>query len=151
MKRVPFFIIAILLYSQAFAADFVWTMASTNAARSVKGVGAAADTFGEGATDGMSLANTKGFAVWVCADLGETITTAFTLTAYAQHPYLELWGPAPVWNLSGSETGVRCEYFDAFPVFSPAGRVGYAPSAGAVSSGDVKIWIVATGNSGELI
>jgi hypothetical protein len=151
MIKVLSFIVAIAISFPVLAADFVWTMADTNAARSVKGVGAAADTFGEGATDGMALANTKGFAVWVCADLGETITTAFVLTAYAQHPYLALWGPAPIWDLSGSETGVRCEYLDAFPVFSPAGRVGYAPSAGAVSSGDVTIWIVATGNSGELI
>lgn len=152
MTKVLAFIVAISLCFRVLAADLVWSAAGAQAGRSVKGVGAtASDTFGEGATDGMNLSRVGGFAVWICADEGETITTAFELTASAFHPYLEIWDPAPAWNLSGSTTGERCEYLDAFPVFSPTGRVAYAPSAGAVSGGGITIWIVATSSAGNLI
>lgn len=151
MRKVLASIFAVAVCYQVHAADFVWTPASTQASRSVKGVGAAADTFGEGTTDGMPLDHVGGFAVWVCADSGQTITTAIELTAYAYHSYLAVWAQAPVWNLAGTKTGVRCEYLDAFPVYSPAGRVGYAPSAGAVSSGNLTIWIFATSPAGDSI
>ena len=141
----------VALAVNAFAADFAWSAASSQAGRSVKGIGATSDTFGEGATDGMNLTKVGGFAVWVCADEGETIKTAVELTAYAYHSYVAAWAPAPVWNLAGSQTGVQCEYLDAFPVYSPVGRVGYAPSAGAVSSGDLTIWILATSAAGDSI
>jgi hypothetical protein len=129
-------------------ANFAWTLTG---ARSATGTGAAADTFGAGDTDGMNLDAVGGFGVYVEADETRTISTAFALKAYAKNPITGRWSRAPGWDLAGSITGDRGEYLGGFEVVSPAGRVAYVPSAGAVSAGNVSIQIVATGVKGEAL
>ena len=152
--RVALGILIALFSFRAVAADLAWTPASTNSSRSVQGVGGASDTFDTtSTTDGMALSRVGGFAVWVCADEGETVTTSFVLEALAFHPFLSIWtADAPEWDIPNAQggTGERCQYMQAFKVFSPAGRVGYQPTAGAVSGGDITIWIVATTVTGDL-
>lgn len=148
MKRAILIAAALLLASPTFGADCTWS-AITGATRSRQGVGAVSCTLTPATADaaaGMWLNGVAGFAVWVCADAGQTITTAFSLTAYAQEPYSLLWGPQPEWNATTTSTGTRCAPIGTgFKVDSPAGRVAYAPSAGAVSSGGITIKIIATG------
>lgn len=135
-------------------ANIVWTTI-TGAKISVEGVGAATDVLDTTAssTAGMNLSGLDGFAVYVEADSGQTITTAISLRAYAQDPYSGRWARAPDWDISNTfgVTGIRSQYMAGFSVDSPAGRVGYEPSAGAVSSGSLHIRIIATGGKGELV
>jgi hypothetical protein len=141
-------ILSLLVAFPSFAADCTWS-AITGATRSRQGVGAASCTLTPATADaaaGMWLNGVGGFSVWVCADAGQTITTAFSLTAYAQEPYSLLWGPQPQWDATTTATGARCiPIGSGFQVDSPAGRVAYGVSAGAVSSGNITIKIVATG------
>jgi len=141
-------VLALLFAGPAFATDCVWS-AITGATRSRKGVGAVNCTLtvATAAADaGMWLNAAGGFSVWVCADAEQTITAAFSLTAYAQEPYSLLWGPQPAWDVASTSTGSRCAPIGTgWRVDSPAGRVAFAPSAGAVSSGGITIKIIATG------
>jgi hypothetical protein len=154
MKILTLVLGLMLVAQQTYAADCTWSAANASAERSVVGTGAIGCTFSTSA-QGMDLSGVKGFSVEVCADSGQTIATAFSLSAWVRDPYLALWMPAPVWNLTSITTGVRCVYLDGWNVVSPQGRVGYSPSAGTVSSGSISIRITATGlgpyDGGELL
>jgi hypothetical protein len=153
MRRVLLVVLALALASPVFAADCAWSPVS-GASRSVTGTGAVNCTLtvaSASATAGLNLSGVGGFSVRVCADSGQTITTAFSLSAYVQDAYTLIWARSKDWDLVGTLTGDRCYQIGGWQVVSPAGRVAYAPSAGAVSSGSVTIHLKATNLAGERI
>jgi hypothetical protein len=136
-----------LVAGKTLAADCTWATIS-GAERSVQATGAANCTFTVAtatATAGMNMVGVGGFSVEVCADSGQTITTSFALSAYTYSTYGLLWMPAPGYNLPAPSdgTGDRCQQIGGFIAWGPIGRIAYAPSAGAVSSGNITIRITA--------
>lgn len=153
MGRILLAVLALLVASPVLAADCVWSPVS-GAPRSVTGTGAVNCTLTvatASATAGLNLSGVGGFSVRVCADSAQTITTAFSLSAYVQDAYTLIWARAKEWDLVGTLTGDRCYQIGGWEVISPAGRVAYAPSAGAVSSGSVTIHLKATSRTGDRI
>jgi len=145
MRRAILAVVGALLFaSQASAADCTWTAASTTSARSVIGTGAIACTF-SASTQGMALNGVAGLAVYACAASGQTIATVISLSAWVYDPWLLVWSRAPAYDLVGATTGARCEQLGGWTVAAPAGRIGYSPSAGTVSSGAIYVRLVATG------
>jgi hypothetical protein len=137
-------LLVMLFAVQTFAADCVW-LPVTGATRSKVATGAANCTFTEAtasATDGMWLDSVGAFSVMVCADAGQTVTTSFALNAYVYDSLALVWAPAVAWNLAAN-TGIneRCQPMGGFSVSGPVGRIAFAPSAGAVSSGNITIRI----------
>jgi hypothetical protein len=133
---------------KAAAADCTWSLV-TGASHSVEATGAVDCTFTvatAAATDGMLLDSVGSVAVEVCADAGQTITTAFSLKAYLMNPWTGVWSRAPDYDLANAsgETGDICQQVGGWSVPGPQGRLAYAPSAGAVSSGSITIRMTAT-------
>jgi hypothetical protein len=144
MKRAILAVVALLFAAHVQAADCTWTAVSTTSARSVVGTGAIDCTFSTSA-QGMALSGVGGFAVYACAASGQTIATAISLSAWVYDPWLTVWSRAPAYDLVGTTTGARCELLGGWAVESPAGRIGYSPSAGTVSSGAIYVRLIATG------
>lgn len=152
MRRFLFLALALSFAWPAFGADCVWANI-TGASRSRTATGAVNCTLTPAtatSSAGVNLSGVGAFAVEVCADSGQTITTAFSLSAYTYDPYAGLWMPAPDYNLTSTSTGSQCVSFGGWTVVSPAGRIAYAPSAGAVSSGSITIRITATTIAGDI-
>lgn len=134
----------------AYAGTTTWT-AVTGSARSCTGTGAAADTFGSGASDGLLLDSVDSFSVYAEADSGQTITTAVQAKAYVQDPYTKRWARAEAYDITGQTvTGVRTVLIGSFKVYGPVGRIAYENNGGAVSSGSLTFRLVATGRGGLL-
>jgi hypothetical protein len=130
-----------------YAADCAWSVI-TGAERSTYAIGAANCTFSVAtatSSAGMSLVGVGAFSVTVCAASGQTISTSFALSAYTYGPYEAFWSKASAYDLPAPSagTGDKCQFIGGFEVDAPAGRVAFAPSAGAVSSGNITIWITA--------
>jgi hypothetical protein len=146
MKRILLAVV-LLFAAHAQAADCAWSVIS-GAERSTYAIGAANCTFtvaSASSSAGMALVGVGNFSVWVCAAASQTITTSFALSAYTYNPYALRWGAATFWNLPAPSGGIgnQCQPIGGFNVDSPVGRVAFAPSAGAVSSGDITIYLVA--------
>lgn len=96
-------------------------------------------------SDGLALSRTfvpvRSVVVTVCADPGQTLSGAGTLTAYAWSVSASLWAAVPDRNLSVTSSGRRCQSFDAWIVTSPVGRVTWVPTGVTVSAGGVSIYI----------
>ncbi len=130
-------------------ANTVWSQLidanGKKADNSVQGVGAAADVFGGGASDGMSLVSVSGFSVYAEADNGQTITTPVNAKAYVQDPYTKRWARAEDYDITNrTVSGVRTALLGSFKVDSPAGRIAYENNGGAVSGGNLTFRLVAT-------
>lgn len=142
MKRILLVVLLALATTKAMAADCTWSAASTSASRSVIGVGALDCTFST-SSQGINLTGTGSIAVKVCAASGQTIATVFTLYAWTYDFWLGVWMRAPGYDLYGSTTGGRCEDLGGLKVWGAAGRLGYSPHAGTVSSGSIYVRIIA--------
>lgn len=142
MRRILVAVALCLLAVQARAADCTWSAASTSATRSVIGVGALDCTFST-ASQGLNLTGVGAVSAKICAASGQTIATAFTLYAWTYDPWLAVWMRAPGYDLFGSTTGGRCEDLGGIKVWGAAGRIGYSPHAGTVSSGSIYVRIIA--------
>ena len=150
MRRMSkwFLLVFVLVFApRAHAADCVWTAASSSSVRSVVATGAEDCTFTvatAASTDGMALSSVGTFTIEICADSGETISTAFALSAYIYSPYSLKWSSAPSWDVpTNGDTGNRCTTLASFRVPGPVGRIAFAPSAGAVSGGNITITLTA--------
>lgn len=146
MRRAILAVVALLFAAHVQAADCVWA-SITGASRSKTATGAVTCTFTvatAAATDGMWLDSVGSFSVEVCAAAGQTVTTSFALSAYVYGAYSLVWAPAPFWDLpANTGIGAQCQQMGSFTVPGPIGRVAFAPSAGAVSSGNITIRVSA--------
>ena len=138
---------------RSYAADCTWARV-TGASRSVVASGAEDCTFtvaSRGATDGLNLNAVGAISVKICAASGQTITTKFAVKAYSFDPWYLDWIRDPDWDLSNpnGETGAQCQVVGTWTVSGPIGRIAFVPSAGAVSSGNITIRIIASGVNGE--
>jgi hypothetical protein len=87
------------------------------------------------ATEGMDLANVKGFRISVCAPSGQTLTGG-TLNAWVYNYGSSLWMRNPLLDLTVTSNSVRCLAFPDQEVVAMMGaRVLYAASSVTVSSG----------------
>lgn len=86
-------------------------------------------------TEGMSLRDIDGYRPAICADSGQTLSGAGTLTAYVWDVDLALWVKNPTLNLAVTNSAVRCQAFPDVEVRVPSGRVLYAATGVTVSSG----------------
>jgi hypothetical protein len=124
-------------------AALTWTTI-TGAQKSATTTGAVNATFGAAADDGIPLTGLGGIVVYCEADSTKVISTAFALTAYVLEPYSGVWCRAPDYDLTSTITGTRGVLMGSFFVSMPAGRLAYAPSAGAVDSGSITVRILGT-------
>ena len=83
----------------------------------------------------------KGITVTVCADSGQTLSGAGTLTAYNRDESIALWATVPDFNLTVSSSARRCQSFAGFNVDVPVGRVTWVPTGVTVSGGGVTVYI----------
>jgi hypothetical protein len=155
MKRTllfsALFAALLIIAPNALAADCTWSRVPY-ASRSVVGSGAVNCTFTvatQTSSGGINLSSVGTVSVSVCAAAGETISTAFVLSAYVMDPWSLVWSRAPEYDLSNGTTGDLCQHLGGWNVIGPIGRLAYAPSAGAVSAGAMTIRIIASGINGE--
>lgn len=96
-------------------------------------------------TDGLplsrSFSSAKGITVTACADSGQTLSGAGTLTAYGRDPSVALWAALPDLNLTVTSSARRCQTFSGFVVTLPIGRVTWVPTGVTVSGGGVTVYV----------
>lgn len=94
-------------------------------------------------TDGVSLVSAvyRGLTITVCADSGQTLSGAGTLTAYSRDPSVGLWASLPDLNISMSTSARRCQSFASPSILVPAGRITWVPTGVTVSGGGVTVYI----------
>jgi hypothetical protein len=143
MKKIAAVLAAVLLPFSTYAAAATWSVTDTG----VKGVCASGTCDApSAAADGIGLVSpggwaSKGVVVTVCADSGQTLSGAGTLTAWGRDPSVLLWAANPDLNLSPNTASVRCQSFSALFVAVPNGRFAWVPTGVTVSSGGVTIYI----------
>jgi hypothetical protein len=142
MKKILAVAAALLFPLYAHAVAAAWTDTATgNKAVCASGTCDAPTAAGEGFALSTSDFRVKGIVVTVCADSGQTLSGAGTLTAYTRDSSVALWAVTPDLNLSPATATVRCIAFPAIWVAVPAGRVAFVPTGVTVSAGGVTIYI----------
>jgi hypothetical protein len=143
MKKILAVAAALLFPFYAHAVAATWSDTDTG----VKAVCASgtcdAPVAAASLTDGLDLTTTraKGILVTVCADSGQTLSGAGTLTAYNRDPAVALWAVLPDMNLSPATATVRCISFAGLYVPVSKGRVLWVPTGVTVSAGGVTVFI----------
>jgi hypothetical protein len=94
------------------------------------------------ATQGLKLDRLQGFSVTACADAGQTLSGAGTLTAYVYDETVGVWSRIPELDLTAGTATVRCLTFAAVWVAAPRGRVAYVPTTVTASSNLVVVYII---------
>jgi hypothetical protein len=138
-----------------------WAVAATysDIGNGVKGVCASgtcdAPVEAAGTTDGLPLAGSvslygfnvgaKGVVVTVCADSGQTLSGAGTVTAYVRDAQVALWSAIPDLNFTVTSSARRCQTFTGVAVAYPTGRITWVPTGVTVSGGGVTVYISAGG------
>jgi hypothetical protein len=143
MTKTAAVLAALLLPVLTSAAPATYT---TLANRTIQGACASgtcdAPVEAAGTTDGADLVKfARGLAVTVCADSGQTLSGAGTLTAYIRDPSIALWAAAPALNVTVFSTARRCQTFSGFTVTVPRGRITWVPTGVTVSSGGVTVYV----------
>jgi hypothetical protein len=149
---------SLLVPGSAFAAAVTWNPVASKAV-SVYGVCAAGTTCDapSAATDGMQLSGVAYVVVKVCADSGQTITDAQSFDVYF-YDYIDgVWAQWSSSSLSTTKTGARCYVLEGdspghgIPMLSRRGRIAVVPTAVAVSSGAVTVYLYATDKNDNIL
>ena len=159
MRTACFVLIAVLLApAPAWAAAVSWGPVASKAV-SVAGVCAAGTSCDapSAATDGMQLSGVAYVTVKVCADSGQTITDATSFDVYF-YDYIDgLWAQWSSASLSTTKTGARCYVLEGdspghgIPILSRRGRIAVVPTAVAVSSGAITVYLYATDKNDNIL
>lgn len=153
MKRFPTLtaVLAILLAPALALPSTTWTSVSTVSvsAESTTGTEAAPSS----ATAGMSLATSSRVDVYVCADVGATITAgASKFDVYFYDAAVGTWAKSDL--VLSAATGARCAYATGnspgkgIPILASRGRMAVVPNGATVSAGNITIWLLSVSLSG---
>lgn len=121
--------------------SIAWSNTETNG-QSVKAVcSSGTETFGQGATDGVNIANLRAIGVIVDADSAQTLSGAGTLQCWYQGPITGLWSRMSDLDLSVSLSSVRSQAYASMQIPASRGRIAWVPSSVTVSAGGLTIYI----------
>lgn len=83
----------------------------------------------------------RGITFFACADSGQTLSGAGTLTVYTYNVVAALWGAYPDQNMTATASGQRCQQFDAkWTAVTSPGRIAVLPIGVTVSGGGLTIY-----------
>jgi hypothetical protein len=119
-----------------------WSQSNASAWKAVNTTGTEAAP--SAATDGADLAFLSGgFTVFAEADNAQTFTASpgGTLQAYLYDDVVGAWARCPDLDLAISVASQRRQAFSGFNVYSPRGRVAYAPASVTLSGGGVTVYV----------
>lgn len=131
-------------------ANMTWALLATNAYTAIGTCATGTDTFGAGATDGLSLGRLTAVDLVVEADTGQTLNGACPILWMWQDPDTLRWARFPGWDETITITGVRSVKFmgpsagTGYPVIGRSGRIAAYPNAVIVSSGGVTFRLIGT-------
>lgn len=93
------------------------------------------------ASDGVSLQAATGLRLRLCADSGQTLSGAGTLSAYVRDETDGLWTRVPALDktVPGGASGLRCVGWDENSVLLPYGATVYIPASVTVSGGNLTV------------
>lgn len=93
------------------------------------------------ASDGVALQAATGLRLRLCADSGQTLSGAGTLSAYVRDETDGLWTRVPALDktVPASASGLRCVGWDENAVLLPYGATVYVPAGVTVSGGNLTV------------
>lgn len=93
------------------------------------------------ASDGVGLQTGTGLRIRLCADSGQTLSGAGTLSAYVRDETDGLWSRVPALDktVPGGASGLRCVGWDENAVLLPYGATVYVPASVTVSGGNLTV------------